>query len=110
MCLPSLKCALQIGLLLAGPPPSSLTMDRGFYSVAVINAVKKRGAPMIMPAVKNSRTLDKIKQHHSGEIGAITEHTISSGNDSATFTLVIIKRSKKKKQVSCRRHRIKGTR
>ena len=74
---------------------SSLTMDRGFYSVAVINAVKKRGVPMIMPAVKNSRTLDKIKQHHSEEIGAVTEHTISSENDSATFNLIIIKRNKK---------------
>ena len=74
---------------------SSLTMDRVFYAVVVINAVKKRGAPMIMPAVKNSRTLDKIKQYDSGEIGAITEHTISSGNDSAVFNLIIIKRKKK---------------
>ena len=75
---------------------SSLTMDRGFYSVVMINAVKKRGAPMIMPAVKNSRTLDKIKLHDSGEIGAITEHTVSSsGNNSATHMLISLKRDKK---------------
>ena len=87
---------------------SSLTMDRGFYSVVVINMIKKRGVPMIMPVVKNSRTLDKIKLHDSGEIGVRTEHTISSGNDSATFNLIILKRKKKTSQpqaTSNQRHR-----
>ena len=72
-----------------------LTMDRGFYSVSVINAVTKRGVPAVMPTVKTRRVKKEIRSHDSGEKGAVIAHEISSGKDSASYTLISLKRKEK---------------
>lgn len=75
---------------------ASLTMDRGFHSVAVLNAVRNRGIPMVMPAVKNKRINAVIRRHDSGAEKSVLEHSITSHDkESASYTLIILRRSER---------------
>ena len=80
---------------------SSITLDRGFHSVDVIQAVKATGIRMVMPAVKLDPVKEIIKKYDAGKREAISSHTITnSAGRSATYTLVILEREvlKKKKR------------
>ena len=76
---------------------SSITLDRGFYSVDVINPVKETGIRMVMPAVKHEKVKGLIKEYDAGKLDAISTHTITSkAGETASYTLVI----KRKKQAA----------
>lgn len=72
---------------------SSITIDRGFHSVDVIEAIKAMGIPLVMPAVKLARIKGAIKEYDSGERDAVSAHAITnSAGRSSSYTLAILKR------------------
>ena len=79
---------------------SAVLMDRGYYSTAVMERVREAGHPMVMPAVKHDNIKDLIQKHDAGELDAISTHTISSGDRSETFRLVILRRQKRERGMS----------
>ena len=77
----------------------SITLDRGFHSVNVIEAVKSLGIRMVMPAVKLERVKEIIEKYEAGELEAISTHTITNNSGkSASYTLVILERDVLKKK------------
>ena len=71
---------------------SSVTADRGFYSTAVMHAVRNAGLPFVMPAVKYQNIKDAIKEFDGGKIEAVSTRTMSSGDMTESFKLVILRR------------------
>ena len=74
--------------------------DRGYYSTDVFRVIRTSGYNALMPAVKHNNIKELIRDYDQGKLPAISEHTISSGNKSETFTLIIIKKPDKKKKMS----------
>ena len=71
---------------------SSVTLDREFHSVKIINLLKKMNVPVLMPAVKTYSVKKAIKEFDCTKREAISAHTIkSTSKHVATYTLVIIK-------------------
>ena len=63
-------------------------LDRGFFSVDVIKALESLKLNYIMPAIKN----DKIKQvlkNNSNKTSYFLKYTMSSGKKNATFNLMV---------------------
>ena len=78
---------------------SSITIDRGFHSVDVIEAIKATGIPLVMPAVNMARIKGAIKEYGVGERGAVSAHAITNGTGrSASYTLVILEREAREKR------------
>ncbi len=78
---------------------SSITIDRGFHSVDVIETIKATGIPLVMPAVKLDPVKDILKKYEAGEREAVSAHTITnSAGRSTTYTLVILKKVVLKKE------------
>jgi putative transposase len=82
---------------------SRLFLDRDFFNVESINALKETSAPFIIP-VKRNKKIDKIIQEfkqkcqsppHEEHYSLTTEYELKKGKYSATFTLVIIVESPK---------------
>ena len=72
---------------------SSITVDRGFHSVDVIEAIKAMGMPLVMPAVRLARIKGAIKEYGAGERDAVSAHTMTnSAGRSASYTLAILER------------------
>ena len=72
---------------------SSVTLDREFHSVEIINLLKKMNMPVLMPAVKTYSVKKAIKEFDCTKREAISAHTIKSTSKYvATYTLVIIKK------------------
>ena len=79
---------------------SLVIMDRGYYSTGVMATVREAGHPMLMPAVKHDNIKDEIKKFDAGELDAISERAISSGDRSETFRLIILRRQKPERSMS----------
>ena len=90
---------------------SAVTMDRGFYSTAMMYAVRRAGLPFVMPAVKYQNIKEAIEKFDAGEIEAISTRTMSSGDMSESFKLVILRRKEadarlsKEAKALARRHK-----
>ena len=70
---------------------SSITVDRGFHSVDIIETIKATGIPLVMPAVKLEPVKDILKKYEVGEREAVSAHTITnSAGRSTTYTLAIL--------------------
>ena len=52
------------------------------------------------PAVKHDNIKDMIKKYDAGELDAISAHTISSGDRSGSFRLIILRRPKRERSIS----------
>ncbi len=78
---------------------SSITIDRGFHSVDVIETIKATGIPLVMPAVKLDPVKEIIKKYKAGEREAVSAHTITNGTGrSTTYTLAILEREDLEKE------------
>lgn len=62
-------------------------VDRGFFSVDVINILKKLRVKYLMPAVKNKKIKPLVEITESP---AVLDYTMGTKNHHATFTLVIV--------------------
>lgn len=60
-------------------------LDRGFFSVEIINLLKKLGVKFLMPAIRNSRVKRMLQKHD-----APTILDFEMGKNGATFKLVIV--------------------
>ena len=78
----------------------TVTMDRGFYSTAVMATVREAGYTLIMPAVKYDTIKTLIRKFDAGELDAISEHTMSSGKLSESFKIIIMRRKKAERQIT----------
>ena len=75
---------------------SSVTVDRGFHAVDVLEIIRGMGIPVVMPAVKLKRVKEAIAKYEAGEREAIAPHSMTSDSgQTTTYTLVIIKRERK---------------
>jgi len=71
-------------------------MDREFNTVNVINHLQKQSIPFIIPLLKRGRS-GGIRNLFAGRKSYITEYTMHSKDDKATFTThVVVKYSKGK--------------
>ena len=78
---------------------SSITIDRGFHSVDVMEAIKATGIPLVMPAVRLARIKGAIKEYGAGERGAVSTHAMTnSAGRSASYTLAILEREAREKK------------
>ena len=75
-------------------------MDRGFYSTAVMYVLREAGIPFVMPAVKHENIKEEIQKFDAGEIDAISTRTISSGDMSESFNLIILRRKEVERKLS----------
>ena len=73
---------------------SRVLLDRGFFSVDVIQTLNLYGKAFIMPAIKGPRTKKAIMEHANKKRPAVSEYTMTSREGYvATFTLVILKKT-----------------
>lgn len=80
---------------------STITLDRGFYSVSVIEAIKAQKISMIIPAVKTDGIKKAVQEYRDGKRAAISEYTLtSSGGKTTQYKLVILKREEKSRQTT----------
>lgn len=79
---------------------ATVTMDRGFYSTGVMATVRKAGYTLLMPAVKHSTIKTLIQKFDAGKLNAISEHTMSSGNLTESFKIIILRRKKAERKMS----------
>jgi putative transposase len=74
----------------------SLFLDKEFYTVPVINHLKGKGIPFIIPCVPRGKS-GGIRKLFTGRKSYSTEYTMKSKNDQATFNVnVVVKYSKGK--------------
>ena len=67
----------------------TLLLDREFYSAEIMNLLEKRGVTWLMPAVKTDTIKRAISEFERGERGAVSTHSVGSGNTRAGFTLIV---------------------
>ena len=67
----------------------TLLLDREFYSAEIMNLLEKRGITWPMPAVKTDTVKRAISEFERGERGAVSVHSVGSGNMRAGFTLIV---------------------
>ena len=78
-------CGIRISLVL---------MDRGYYATDVVATVREAGIRMLMPAVKHETIKETIRKFDAGELDAVSVQAISSGKQSESFWLVILRRQR----------------
>lgn len=67
----------------------TLLLDREFYATQVMDLLDSRGVTWLMPAVKTDTVKKAIAEFERGERGAVSIHSISSGDLRTEFTLII---------------------
>src|SRR5487761_580445 len=71
----------------------SVLIDRGFYSVDVMNTLKRLKVEFLMPAIKNDRMKRTIEDYHNCLIPSTSKFTIrNSMEKEACFSLMIYKK------------------
>jgi putative transposase len=83
---------------------SRLFLDREFFNIESINALKELSAPFVIPAIRNKKIgqmIQEFKQNcqahpYEKRYSLIAEYTLKQYKDSATFTLVIVVEPPKK--------------
>jgi hypothetical protein len=79
---------------------NTLLIDRGLYSVDVMNKLDEHGVRYLMPAIKNERIKRAIEEHHNGLIPNMVKFSIrNAAEQQAFFGLMIYpKKGAKKKE------------
>ena len=72
--------------------PKLLLMDRGFYAVEVILALKSRGIHFLMPAPRTASIKRLCKAFERGEIPAVVDYTVRGRKGSARVKLIFIRK------------------
>jgi hypothetical protein len=67
-------------------------LDRAFFTVDVISALKRLGVRFIMPAVKNRKVKDVIEEHYWFKTGSVQRFTLGVGEGAVRFNLAIYPR------------------
>ena len=67
-------------------------LDRAFFTVEVISALKRPGVRFIIPAVKNRKVKDVIEDHHRLETDPVQSFTLGVGEGAVSFNLAIYPR------------------
>ena len=83
-------------------------LDRGFFTVAVMQAFADRGLHFIMGAVRTAAVKKALDEYIAGTRKAISECTIRSGKKSFTFTLCIVEKTEVKKGKEKKVYRASG--
>ena len=76
-----------------------LTVDREFFSTAVIGALRSKNIQFLMPATKTKGIKKAISEFEAGKRDAVSQHVLTSsvaGKESEEFTLIILEREDKK--------------
>ena len=75
----------------------TLLIDRGFYSVDVMNKLDELGIRYLMPAIKNERIKRAIEDHHNGLIPNMVKFSIRNASEQqASFGLMVYPRKEAK--------------
>ena len=87
----------KVGILkrmLHGLPlkPRLLLLDRGFYAVEAILALKSMGLRFLIAAKKTAPIKRLCKRFERGELPAITDYVVRSGKDSVRVKLILTRR------------------
>lgn len=93
---PDLIRRMAAELRLCGIWPRLALLDREFFSVGVMRALDDAGIKFLMPAVRNSRVREAVREHIEGRRAAVSRFSISAsdGGGSFEFTLVILRTKK----------------
>ena len=67
----------------------TLMLDREFYSADVMNLLNALDVKWLMPAVKTDTIKRAISEFENGTRGAVSVHSVGSGEQRAKFTLII---------------------
>ena len=76
-----------------------LTVDREFFSTAVIGALRSKNVQFLMPATKTKGIKKATSEFEAGKRNAVSQHVLTSsvaGKEPEKFTLIILKREDKK--------------
>ena len=76
-----------------------LTVDREFFSTAVIGALRSKNVQFLMPATKTKGIKKATSEFEAGKRDAVSQHILTSGDagkEPEKFTLIILKREDKK--------------
>jgi len=76
--------------------PKILLLDRAFFSVEVINALKSEKQHFLMPAKRTAPIKRLCKAFERGEIPPVVDYTVESLEDSAQVKLIFVRRKTKK--------------
>jgi putative transposase len=82
-------------------------LDRGFFTVEVINLLNNLHVCFVMPAVKHQTVKDAISTHHDNKAACVARFTLGEGKRSVCFNLAVYpvpkerlkSRSKRKKHL-----------
>lgn len=72
-----------------------ILLDRGFFNIECIRALKQLRQRFIMPAIRDKR-IKKAMKEHSLKLPAATPYTMGKGNNTESFNLCMIKSKKVK--------------
>ncbi|MGC8816730.1 MAG: transposase [Candidatus Hadarchaeum sp.] len=72
--------------------PRLLLLDRGFYAVEVILALKSRGIHFLMPAPRTASIKRLCEAFERGEILAVVDYTVRGRKGSARVKLIFIRK------------------
>jgi len=72
--------------------PRLLLLDRGFYAVWVILALKSRGIHFLMPAPRTASIKRLCEAFERGEIPAVVDYTVRGRRGSARVKLIFIRK------------------
>jgi putative transposase len=71
----------------------TLLLDRGFFSVDVMNVLRRHRVRFLMPAVKNDRIKEVIGWFHLGRVSPMTRFTMENAEQhEASFNLLIYRK------------------
>ncbi len=71
----------------------TLLIDRGFFSVDVVNVLRRLRVRFLMPAVKNDRIKEAIEGFHDRRTSAMTRFTMENAErNEASFNLLVYKK------------------
>ena len=76
-----------------------LTVDREFFSTAVIGALRSKNIQFLMPATQTKGIKKTTSEFKAGKRDAVSQHILTSsdaGKEPEKFTLIILKREDKK--------------
>jgi hypothetical protein len=72
--------------------PRLLLLDRGFYAVEVISALKSRGMHFLMPAPRTVSIKRLCEDFERGEIPAVVDYTVRSDKGKARVKLIFVRK------------------
>ena len=76
-----------------------LTVDREFFSMAVIGALRSKNVQFLMPATQTKGIKKATSEFEAGKRDAVSQHILTSsdaGKEPEKFTLIILEREDKK--------------